>query len=254
MRLYSPQALAFLGDAVYELLVRERIVLKANRPVSELHLQAVEQVRASYQSQAYAVIEPLLTEEEAAALKRGRNLNSVKPPKNGNVRDYRRATGLESLFGYLYVQGRLERINELFLAIERLCLWEVYRLLVISDIRFSRVLGLAFLSFIFTISTGLDSGIRGSVFRHVFLVLFSHRSSILCFLKICGFFCSKPFRTHSMRNSGKDIHAGQGMKRVYTDCQFFSQIFHKTPLQEIYQCGIISIEGRSIGAPSGRTR
>ena len=118
MRLYSPQALAFLGDAVYELLVRERIVLKANRPVSELHLQAVEQVRASYQSQAYAVIEPLLTEEEAAALKRGRNLNSVKPPKNGNVRDYRRATGLESLFGYLYVQGRLERINELFLAIE----------------------------------------------------------------------------------------------------------------------------------------
>ena len=116
MRLYSPQALAFLGDAVYELLVRERIVLKANRPVSELHLQAVEQVRASYQSQA--VIEPLLTEEEAAALKRGRNLNSVKPPKNGNVRDYRRATGLESLFGYLYVQGRLERINELFLAIE----------------------------------------------------------------------------------------------------------------------------------------
>ena len=118
MRLYSPQALAFLGDAVYELLVRERIVLKANRPVSELHLQAVEQVRASYQSQAYVVIEPLLTEEEAAALKRGRNLNSVKPPKNGNVRDYRRATGLESLFGYLYVQGRLERINELFLAIE----------------------------------------------------------------------------------------------------------------------------------------
>ena len=107
-----------MGDAVYELLVRERIVLKANRPVSELHLQAVEQVRASYQSQAYAVIEPLLTEEEAAALKRGRNLNSVKPPKNGNVRDYRRATGLESLFGYLYVQGKLERINELFLAIE----------------------------------------------------------------------------------------------------------------------------------------
>ena len=118
IRSISSIGLAHIGDAVYELLVRERIVLKANRPVSELHLQAVEQVRASYQSQAYAVIEPLLTEEEAAALKRGRNLNSVKPPKNGNVRDYRRATGLESLFGYLYVQGRLERINELFLAIE----------------------------------------------------------------------------------------------------------------------------------------
>ena len=118
IRLYSPQALAFLGDAVYELLVRERIVLKANRPVNELHLQAVEQVRASYQSRAYAVIEPLLSEEEETALRRGRNLNTVKPPKNGNVRDYRRATGLESLFGYLYLQGKLERINELFLAIE----------------------------------------------------------------------------------------------------------------------------------------
>lgn len=81
MRLYSPQALAFLGDAVYELLVRERIVLKANRPVSELHLQAVEQVRASYQSQAYAVIEPLLTEEEAAALKRGPELKLGQAPQ-----------------------------------------------------------------------------------------------------------------------------------------------------------------------------
>ncbi len=118
IRLYSPQALAFLGDAVYELLVRERIVLKANRPVNDLHLQAVEQVRASYQSRAYAVIEPMLSEEEEGALRRGRNLNSVKPPKNGNMRDYRRATGLESLFGYLYLQGKLERINELFLAIE----------------------------------------------------------------------------------------------------------------------------------------
>ena len=57
IRLYSPQALAFLGDAVYEILVRERIVHKANMPVNKLHLQAVEQVRASYQSRAYAVIE-----------------------------------------------------------------------------------------------------------------------------------------------------------------------------------------------------
>ena len=60
IRLYSPQALAFLGDAVYEILVRERIVHKANMPVNKLHLQAVEQVRASYQSRAYAVIEPML--------------------------------------------------------------------------------------------------------------------------------------------------------------------------------------------------
>ena len=98
IRLYSPQALAFLGDAVYEILVRERIVHRANMPVNKLHLQAVEQVRASYQSKAYAVVEPVLTEEELAALKRGRNISSIKPPKNGPMQDYRRATGLECLF------------------------------------------------------------------------------------------------------------------------------------------------------------
>ena len=107
IRLYSPQALAFLGDAVYEILVRERIVHRANMPVNKLHLQAVEQVRASYQSKAYAVVEPVLTEEELAALKRGRNISSIKPPKNGTMQDYRRATGLECLFGYLYLKGEI---------------------------------------------------------------------------------------------------------------------------------------------------
>ena len=116
--LYSPQALAFLGDAVYEILVRERIVHRANMPVNKLHLQAVEHVRASYQSKAYAVVEPVLTEEELAALKRGRNISSIKPPKNGTMQDYRRATGLECLFGYLYLKGEIQRINELFLMIE----------------------------------------------------------------------------------------------------------------------------------------
>lgn len=118
IRLYSPQALAFLGDAVYEILVRERIVHRANMPVNKLHLQAVEQVRASYQSKAYAVVEPVLTEEELAVLKRGRNISSIKPPKNGTMQDYRRATGLECLFGYLYLKGEIQRINELFLMIE----------------------------------------------------------------------------------------------------------------------------------------
>ena len=118
IRLYSPQALAFLGDAVYEILVRERIVHRANMPVNKLHLQAVEQVRASYQSKAYAVVEPVLTEEELAALKRGRNISSIKPPKNGTMQDYRRATGLECLYGYLYLKGEIQRINELFLMIE----------------------------------------------------------------------------------------------------------------------------------------
>ena len=95
IRLYSPQALAFLGDAVYEILVRERIVHRANMPVNKLHLQAVE----------------------LAALRRGRNISSIKPPKNGTMQDYRRATGLECLFGYLYLKGEIQRINELFLMI-----------------------------------------------------------------------------------------------------------------------------------------
>ena len=118
IRLYSPQALAFLGDAVSEILVRTGIVHRANMPVNKLHLQAVEQVRASYQSKAYAVVEPVLTEEELAALRRGRNISSIKPPKNGTMQDYRRATGLECLFGYLYLKGEIQRINELFLMIE----------------------------------------------------------------------------------------------------------------------------------------
>lgn len=67
---------------------------------------------------AYAVIEPMLDEEELAALKCGRNISSIKPPKNGNMTDYRRATGLECLFGYLYLQGKIERINQLFAEIE----------------------------------------------------------------------------------------------------------------------------------------
>lgn len=134
----------------------------------------------------------------------------------------------------------------------RLFCREVYCLLVISGVRFSGVLGLAFLSFIFTISTGLDSGIRGSVFRRVFLIFFSHRSSILCSVKICGFFIrQKCFRTHSMRISGKDIHVNRGRSGVYRDCHFFSQIFHKRALKELYQCGIISCEGRSIGESIG---
>lgn len=87
-------------------------------PVGRLHEKAVEQVRASYQSKAYDLLESYLSEEELVVLKRGRNSNSVKPPKNGNFQEYRRATGLESLFGYYYLCGDIERINEVFQYIE----------------------------------------------------------------------------------------------------------------------------------------
>jgi len=111
---YSPLTLAFLGDAVYEQLVRERLVLTANMPVKKLHKEAVEKVRAAFQSKAVDVISPLLTEDEAEIMKRGRNATSNTVPKSSNPIEYRRATSLESLFGYLELIGDNERIAEIF--------------------------------------------------------------------------------------------------------------------------------------------
>ena len=113
-KLLSPGTLAFMGDAVYELYVRQMLVETANMPVNKLHGLAVQRVRASFQSNAYSVIEENLTEEEQAIWKRGRNANSVKAPKNADPVEYRRATGLEALFGYLFLLGRKERLEELF--------------------------------------------------------------------------------------------------------------------------------------------
>ena len=97
---------------MYELFVRSRLVNQANMPVNKLHLLAVEQVRASFQSKAVAALEPVMTEEELAVWKRGRNANGVKPPKHANPAEYRRATGLEALFGYLFLQGKTERLRD----------------------------------------------------------------------------------------------------------------------------------------------
>ena len=83
-------------------------------PVNKLHLLAVERVRASFQSNAYSIIEEQLTEEEQSIWKRGRNANGVKAPKNADPVEYRRATGLETLFGYLFLQGKTDRLEELF--------------------------------------------------------------------------------------------------------------------------------------------
>lgn len=111
---YSPLTLAFLGDAVYEKLVREKLVKIANMPVNKLHKEAVEKVRAAFQSKAVDVISPLLTEDEAEIMKRGRNATSNTVPKSSNPIEYRRATSLESLFGYLDLIGDNERIAEIF--------------------------------------------------------------------------------------------------------------------------------------------
>jgi ribonuclease-3 family protein len=112
-RSYSPLTLAFLGDGVYELLVRQKIVEKGSIPVRKMHNRAVEKVRASYQAAGVRAVERFLTEEEADMIRRGRNANS-QVPKSSSPEDYRLATGLETLFGYLHIMGQEERINELF--------------------------------------------------------------------------------------------------------------------------------------------
>lgn len=111
---YSPLALAFLGDSVYEQLVRERILLAANLPASKLHSLKVIRVCAEYQSKALDIIMPVLSEKETAMVKRGRNATGNTVPKHSSTADYRRATALECLFGYLHLMGESMRIAELF--------------------------------------------------------------------------------------------------------------------------------------------
>lgn len=109
VRTLSPLTLAFVGDGVYSLMVRERLACQANRPNGALHNMAVHQVRAEAQAAAMERLLPLLSEEEEAVYKRGRNAHTAR---SGN--DYHKATGLEALFGYLYLSGRIDRMRELF--------------------------------------------------------------------------------------------------------------------------------------------
>lgn len=110
---YSPLTLAFMGDAVYEQLVRERLVKMCNRDTAALHKLKIARVCASFQSKAVEALLPTLTEEETAVYKRGRNANSTAP-KNADMTEYRRATGLEALLGYLFLLDENTRISELF--------------------------------------------------------------------------------------------------------------------------------------------
>ncbi len=109
----SPLTLAFVGDGVFDLYVREEIVCSANRPVKELNKLKVERVRCEAQAALYNRIEALLTEEEADIFRRGRNAHTSHTPKNAAPADYHTATGLEALFGYLYLSDRFDRIREL---------------------------------------------------------------------------------------------------------------------------------------------
>lgn len=110
----SPLTLAFIGDTVFDLLVRSELVCEANRPVNALHKAASQKVCAAAQAKGIKKILPLLTEREEAVFKRGRNSHTGGIPKNASSADYHYATGLESLFGWLYLTEQNERITQLY--------------------------------------------------------------------------------------------------------------------------------------------
>ncbi|MBE6798771.1 MAG: ribonuclease III [Ruminococcaceae bacterium] len=112
-KLLSPSTLAFVGDAVYGVLVRAKLA-EVERPVGELHKRSVEYVNANAQSSAFELIKDCLTEEEAGIYKRGRNNHVGQIPKNATSGVYHSATGVEALFGFLYLKGETERLNMLF--------------------------------------------------------------------------------------------------------------------------------------------
>ena len=113
VRTYSPLVLAYIGDSVYELVIRSLLVGRGNAQANRLHKEASTLVNAGAQSASLERIKEELTEEEMQVFKRGRNANSATMAKHATMSDYRRATGFEALMGYLYLTGRMERILEL---------------------------------------------------------------------------------------------------------------------------------------------
>lgn len=111
---YSTAALAYLGDSVIEICVRERLVKQGISTSASLNKKALDYVRAAVQAEAMKNILPFLTEEENAVFHRGRNIGHTNTPKSATVAQYRAATGMEALFGYLHLAGRTERITQLF--------------------------------------------------------------------------------------------------------------------------------------------
>lgn len=110
---YSPLVLAYIGDAVYELFIRSKLIQNTNAQPVQLHKKSTYFVCAESQFNAFHAIEDKLSEEELAVLKRGRNAKSQTTPKNADVTHYRYATGIEALMGYLYIKGDSKRIDEL---------------------------------------------------------------------------------------------------------------------------------------------
>ena len=110
LRSYSPLTLAYIGDGVYELIIRTILVKKGNCPVNRLHKKASSLVKAGAQSAIMEVIEEELTPEELSVYRRGRNAHSPTMAKHATMADYRRATGFEALMGYLYLKEDYTRV------------------------------------------------------------------------------------------------------------------------------------------------
>ena len=113
IRTYSALTLAYMGDAVYDLIIRTMVVGKGNRPVNDLHGLTVKYVSAAAQSKMIQVLERCLTEEEKAIYRRGKNAKPHTVAKNASVSEYLRATGFEAVLGYLYLTDNMERALEL---------------------------------------------------------------------------------------------------------------------------------------------
>jgi ribonuclease-3 family protein len=107
----QPAVLAFVGDAVFNLFIRERLVMNQKGTSHRFHIMATDYVKAASQSRISKALLDTLTEEEAYIFRRGRNAKSTTIPKNADVQDYKYATALEALLGYLYLTGRSERLN-----------------------------------------------------------------------------------------------------------------------------------------------
>lgn len=113
IRSYSPLALAYIGDAVFELVIRTKVINHGSMQVNKMHKKSSELVKAQAQANLFKVLEEELTGEELAVYKRGRNAKSVTVAKHAAMIDYRMATGFEALIGYLYLTERFERMVEL---------------------------------------------------------------------------------------------------------------------------------------------
>ena len=111
---YSPLVLAYIGDGVYELYVRTRVIDEnPDMPAHKLHRETVKYVKAHAQSNSIHAICDILAEDEMAVFKRGRNAKSPTVPKNADLTEYRHATGFEALLGYLYLSQKSDRLDEI---------------------------------------------------------------------------------------------------------------------------------------------